>query len=78
MKAKLVLVISVLAPSLAFAGTNVQVTEVGLKGYYSPMSSTPVSVQVDVPPGVESVQLDFNVSVREDQKLGPWGYWPRL
>jgi hypothetical protein len=72
MRAKLVLVISVLAPVLAFAGNNVQITELGLRGYYSPRSSTPVAVQVDVPPGVESIQLEFKVSVGEDQKFEPW------
>jgi hypothetical protein len=53
------------------ASSDVQISEVGLKGYYSTALPTPVVVQVKAPAGVDSIALDFAASLDVRNNLGP-------
>jgi len=73
MKAGLACLLSLFLSAIAAATNNVQITEVGLKGYYSVTFVTPVQVQVAVPEQVQSIQLDFTVTTGSpDTPYEPW------
>ena len=59
------------APFSALASSDVQITEVGLKGYFSTSVPTPVAVQIKPPATVDSVALDFTASLDVRDRLGP-------
>src|SRR5437762_3058963 len=67
----LALAIVLCAPLPALASSDVQITEVGLKGYYSTSAPTPVVVQVKAPITVDSVLLDFSASLDVRDRFGP-------
>ncbi|HEX4486344.1 MAG TPA: hypothetical protein VH088_08775 [Terriglobales bacterium] len=50
-----------LAPA-AFADGVVEITEVGLKGYYAPSVTLPVRARIAVPEGVSHVDLQYSVT----------------
>jgi hypothetical protein len=55
----------------AHALSDVQIVEVGLKGYYSTMTATPVWVQVTGPPQEGPVRLDFTVTSGDPENYVP-------
>jgi hypothetical protein len=65
------LLVSVCLCAPALASSDVEITEVGLKGYYSSVLSTPVTARVKAPSGVDSVELDFTISLDERDNFGP-------
>ena len=71
MRAKSLFLVSVILSTSALASTDVQIIEVGLKGYYSTTSPTAVAVRVKVPASVNSLVLDFTVSLDARDKLAP-------
>ena len=71
MRARHVPLVVALLSAYTFGSNDVQINEVGLKGYYSPAFPAPVSFQVEVPAGVHSITADFKVLLNVRQKFGP-------
>jgi hypothetical protein len=67
MKALFFCLLAVALPSTAMARVDVQIEEVGLKGYYSTHSPTPVRVRV-TPDQSGTIRLEFKVSSNEDEQ----------
>lgn len=55
----------------AWGAGDVQITEVGLKGYYSTGVPTSVTVQLKAPADTQTVQLDFTTSLDIRDRFGP-------
>lgn len=55
----------------ALASSDVQISEVGLKGYFSASAPSPVTVAVKVPSGVDSIKLDFTASLKQREEITP-------
>src|SRR6266496_2948884 len=71
MRVQPLLLVSALLSASALASSDVEITEVGLKGYYSSVLPTPVTLQVKAPSGVDSVELDFRISLDARDNFGP-------
>jgi hypothetical protein len=52
--------------TVACADGGIEITEVGLKGYFEAGGTTPVQVRVAVPPQTNSIQLQFTVTAELD------------
>lgn len=55
----------------AWGAGEVQITEVGLKGYYSTGVPTSVAVQVKAPADTRAIHLDFTASLDVRDRFGP-------
>ncbi len=67
MKTLFFCLLAVVLPTSAMARVNVQIEEVGLKGYYSTHSPTPVRIRL-TPDQSGTVRLEFKISSNEREK----------
>ncbi len=62
MKSRLLCALLLLVPPAAAAANDVRIVEIGLKGYYSSVTATPVRIQVSAPTQTRQMRLDFTVT----------------